>query len=116
MNLLSAIRIRYEALRSLNFSGISGTYATVGASFANPVRLLKVTNLTDATLLVSFDGITDVDVVPANGFYLYDYGSNKSDQAGAAEQSIGDRIYVKSETDDPTMGNVYATVIYLALS
>ena len=114
MSVLSAMRIRYEALRSLDFSGITATFATVGAAFSNPVRILKVTNLTDADLIVSFDGINDADIVATNGFYLYDYGSNRSDMAGNAEQSVGDRVYVRSASSDPTMGTVYVTVIYLA--
>lgn len=113
-NLLSSIRIRYEPLRSLGFAAISGAYAGVGAPFANPIRLLKVTNLTDENIIVSFDGITDHDVVAANGFFLYDYASNKSDQAGVLEQPVGTRLYVKAEAALPTEGNLYVTVQYAA--
>lgn len=111
-NLVSSIRVRYEPLRSIGFAGISGTYAGVGLPFANPVRILKVTNLTSSNILVSLNGIDDHDIVAANGFFLYDYSSNKSSSAGLLEQPQGDRIYVKAEDDLPLAGNLYVTVVY----
>lgn len=112
--ILSAIRLRFEPLRSLAFGSITGTYAGVGTPFVHPIRLLKVTNLTDENIIVSFDGITDHDVVAANGFFLYDYASNKADQAGVLEQSVGTRLYIKAESALPTLGNLYVTVQYAA--
>ncbi len=57
MSSLNAIRIMYEELKTLAFGGISGTYAAVGSAFENPDRILKITNTTDANLLISFNGI-----------------------------------------------------------
>lgn len=112
MNVLSSIRVRYEDLRSLSFTSISGIYAAVGTPFNNPVRIIKVSNFTDANLIISFNGIDDKDVVASNGFCLYDYGSNKADQAGTMEQAAGDRLYVRQESGAPTVGTVYVTVAY----
>lgn len=109
----TSVRIRYENLRSLAFGSISGTYAGVGASFANPVRILKITNTTDALLTVSFDGINDKDVVAANSAWIHDYGSNKADTGGQLDQSLGERVYVKGA---PSSGSVYVTVIYASAS
>jgi hypothetical protein len=111
-NLASSVRVRYEPLRSLGFASISAIYASVGLPFSNPVRILKVTNLTDATMLVSLNGVDDHDIVPANGFFLYDYASNKANAAGLLEQPQGDRMYVKAESTLPTSGNIYVTVVY----
>jgi len=111
-NLVSSVRVRYEPLRSLGFAGISAAYAGVGLPFENPVRILKVTNFTDSNILVSLNGIDDHDVVAANGFFLYDYASNKAAAAGLLEQPLGDRIYVKAEGDVPTEGNLYVTIVY----
>lgn len=112
----TSVRIRYETLRSLAFSGISGTYAGVGAPFANPVRILKVTNLSDASLLISFDGINNKDVVPTQGSCVYNYGANRADVGGQLDQSIGERVYVKQESSAATTGSVYVTVIYASAS
>ena len=111
-NLISSIRVRYEPLRSLAFGGITSVYAPVGLPFNNPVRILKVSNLTDENILVSLNGVDNHDIVPANAFFLYDYSSNKSDAAGLLEQPQGDQIYVKAETILPVTGNVYVTVVY----
>jgi hypothetical protein len=111
-NLVSSVRVRYEPLRSVAFSDITANYEAVGLPFANPVRILKVTNLTEEDVLVSLNGIDDHDVVAANGFFLYDYSSNRSNAAGLLEQPQGDRIYVKAESTLPTTGNLYVTIIY----
>lgn len=112
-NLVSSIRVRYEPLRSTAFGDITSTYVAIGLPFANPVRILKVTNNTDKNLLISLNGVDDHDIVVANGFFLYDYSSNKASTAGLLEQPQGDRIYVKAETISlPTLGAVYVTVVY----
>ena len=107
-----AVRIAFEPLRSLGFASVSAAYAGVGAPFANPVREIKVSNFMDENLIVSFDGITDQDEVAANGFFLYDYTSNRTNTGGNLEQPAGTRIYVREESGAPTLGNVYVTVIY----
>ena len=114
MNVVSSIRVRYEALRSLGFASIGVGYVAVGSAFSNPVRILKVTNFTDANLIISFNGIDDHDVVAANGFYLYDFGTNKSTSGGLLEQPAGERVYVRQEDVAPTLGNVYVTLVYAA--
>lgn len=106
--------IRFEELRSVDFNSVSGTYAGVGDSFSNPVRLLCIDNTLDQNILVSFDGITDHTFVSANGFKLLDYCSNKSVTAGLSEQPAGTRVYVKEESSAATSGNVYVTVVYAA--
>jgi len=112
MAVASAIRVRFEPLRSLAFGAISGTYAGMGLPLANPSRIVKVSNFTDANILVSINGVDDHDIVAANGFYLYDLGTNKSDAGGLFEEPQGDRIYVKAEDALPTEGNIYFTTIY----
>ena len=111
----NGIRIRYETLRSLGFASISGTYAAVGTAFANPVRILKITNTTDAALIISFDGVNNMDIVAAKSAWIHDYCSNKSINGGELDQSVGDRVWVKQVTA-PTVGTVYVTVIYASQS
>ncbi len=111
-NLVSSVRVRYEPLRSAAFGDITGSYESVGLPFSNPVRILKVTNLTDEPILVSLNGIDDHDIVAANGFFLYDYASNRADAAGLLEQPQGDRIYIKAQDNLPSLGNLYVTVVY----
>jgi hypothetical protein len=111
-NLVSSIRVRYEPLRSTLFSAITSSYQSVGLPFANPVRILKVTNVTNQSILISLNGIDDHDIVAANGFFLYDYSSNKANAGGLLEQPQGDRIYIKAQSSLPTIGSLYVTVVY----
>lgn len=112
-HLTSSNRIRYEVLRSALSATISTMFSTpVGLPFTQPVRILKITNLTDSDLYISFNNVDYHDVISANGFCLYDYGSNKADQVGFLEQALGDRIWVRAITAIPTYGGVYVTVVY----
>jgi hypothetical protein len=115
-NSLSSARVRYEPIRNLGFAAINAaTFTAIGLPFANPVRILKITNLTDAPILISFNGIDSHDVVGANGFCLYDYSTNKADAAGFLEQAQGERVYAQAITALPTINGVYVTVIYAAM-
>ena len=109
----SAQRIAFENLRSLGFASVSASYAGVGGSFANPVRMLKIVNLTDINLIISFDGTNPKDIIPSQSMFIYDYASNKIGPVDNLEQPLGQRVYVKQETGTAaTLGNVYVTVIY----
>jgi hypothetical protein len=115
-NLASSARVRFEPIRYLDFSSISAITSTaIGIPFANPVRILKITNLTDVPLLISFNGIESHDVVGANGFCLYDYSTNKADSVGYLEQAQGERVYAQAITALPTINGVYVTVVYAAM-
>jgi hypothetical protein len=108
----SAQRIAYEPLRSLGFASIGAGYTGVGGSFANPVRILKVNNATNANLIISFDGVNDMDFIFANSAYVFDYATNAIEPVGQLEQPLGRRFYVKEASGAPTSGSVYVTVIY----
>ena len=105
-----SIKILPEPVRSLAYTSISGTYMGVGAPLADPSRLIIFQNYTDATLMVSFDGITDHLPVAANGFVLFDITANGTTTAGfyIAE---GTRFYVK-EVGTPSTGSFYISTFY----
>jgi len=106
-----AIRMRFEAVRSLGFASIGAAYMGVGTAISNPARQIFVQNLTDATLMFSFNGVDDHFPLPANGFFLDDISSNKAATAQGFYLAEGERLYVK-EVDTPTEGSVYFSVIY----
>lgn len=107
-----AIRAQFDTLRSLGYASIGASYVIVGTTFSQPVRGIKVVNTSNANLIVSYDGLNDNDVVTANGGYVYDYASNKSEQAGNLLQPVGNGVWVKQETSAPTSGTVYVVIIY----
>jgi len=114
----TAQRIRYEPVRSLAFGAITAAYVGVGATFANPVRILMIDNLSDTDLYVSFDGINDHTIVAAHSGKVLDYASNRMAPADHLEQSVGERVYVKviNALPLPTVGGVFVSVIYAAQS
>lgn len=114
-NLISSNRVRFEPIRFLAFSAISAlTPTAIGIPFSNPVRLLEINNLTDADLLISFNGIDSHTVIAARTGKIYDYGSNKADQPGFLEQALGERVYAQAILALPSSGAVYVTVMYAA--
>ena len=100
-----------EPVRSLAFGSISGTYMGVGTPISNAARQFFIQNLTDQTLMFSFDGVNDHFPLPSEGFFLDDITSNKTSSQGfyLAE---GTRLYVRELTAAPMTGAVYFTVFY----
>lgn len=104
-----AIRAQFEPVRTLGFASIGAGYMGVGTAITDPARQFFIQNLTNATLMFSFDGVNDHFPLPANGFFLDDITSNKTQQGGfyLAE---GTRLYVK-EIGVPGSGSVYFTIM-----
>lgn len=109
---LAAQRLRYDTLRSLAFGSITTSYVAVGSAFTHAVRVINIDNLTDANLLVSFDGTNNHTVVPAGAGKIFDYATNRVGPVDQLEQSVGTTVYVKREGGAPTGGTVYVTVLY----
>lgn len=110
--LSTTIRARFEALR-IRATPISGVYLTIGIPLAQPARIIKISNETDINVLITTDITIDMDFIPANGFILYDLGSNKASVSSTLEFAKGTQFYVKrADAIDSTSGSVYLTVIY----
>ncbi len=105
--------VRVDAVRTLAFGGISGTYATVGTPIAFNWRMFRVTNNTNGDLFISFDGTTNNLFVPANGFVLYDLSTNAdpSSQTDGFVLQVGTQFYAKQSTA-PSSGAVYVEGLY----
>jgi len=110
MNTSLAIRLFPETLRSLAFGSILAGYVGIGSSFAHPIRIIFIQNLTDVLLLFSFDGVNDHFPLPSNGFLLLDVTSNKSVSMGCFIAQ-GTRLYVK-RSGVPSSGAVYVSAFY----
>ncbi len=91
-NSAASVKVYYEPLRSLAAGSITGAYAAVGTPFVHPVRQLIVHNLTNANVLVSFDGVTDHTVLSATSAEILDHGSNKSNQGGDFVQTAWQKL------------------------
>ena len=104
------IRMRAEPLKSIAAGSIGAAYMGVGTAFSYPIRAFHIQNLTDATLLFSYDGLDDHFRLPRNGYFFFDVTANKSTDVGCF-WAIGDRIYVK-EDETPSTGTVDLTAYY----
>ena len=105
-------KIQIEALRSLAFGSISGSYTAVGAGFANATRLICITNNTEGDMFFSIDGTTDHLYVPAGSFKLFDLSANRRNvNQDDCVLPVGTVVYVKQDTA-PVSGSVYVEVLY----
>ena len=103
---------RVDALRTLGFGSINNvTYTELGGEFEHPMRLLKIVNNTNGDMLISFDGTTDNDFIPAGGFSLYDIMTNKENAVPYFVFANGTQMFVKYSTA-PTSGAVYVVCVY----
>lgn len=107
---ITAIRARFEPLRTIAGTDITSDYQVVGSRLINPGRQIFVWNLTDALLMFSTNNLVDHFVLPPQSGFLSDITSNKTEAAGLFLPT-GEGIFVK-QIGVPTTGSVYVTVMY----
>lgn len=101
----------FDGLRSLANGSISASYAAVGTKLAYPARLLVITNGTNADVLISTDGSSDMLYLAQNSFKLFDLGTNRLNVDQMFVIPAGTQFYVK-QVSAPSSGSVYIEVIY----
>lgn len=102
------VRFFPEALRSIDSATFTGSYQAIGVALANKAVLIKIINNSTVAVTVSWDGSTDHDYIPANGFSLYDVTANSQRESGIfiAEGTI---FFVKGSAGT---GSVYLVDFY----
>lgn len=100
-------RAKNEALRSYNTATGIGSYLVLGVTLSNPARMVKWKNDSDVDVTISYDGITDHDIILAGDREIEDLTSNKSGQESLLRPQC--QIYAKSAAGT---GNLYCIVIY----
>ncbi len=111
MAFIKSIKLLFEPIRSLNFSGISGTFAGIGASFDKPIRILVINNNTDAACFFSFDGIDDHLFLPSAGYIIIDVTGNRTNSGDGFFIGEGTRVYARTDEAIST-GNVFVSSLY----
>jgi hypothetical protein len=102
------IRLHPDTLRSIDSSTFSGSYQAVGSVLPYPVRIVKFTNQSLVDVLVSWDGSTDNEIIPASGFLLLDVSSNR-ETANQCAIPAKTQFYVKGTA---STGLFYISVYY----
>lgn len=103
-------RIAWETLRSINSTGFNNTYQAVGGPLEFPSYICKLVNNSTILVTVSINGTTDIDVAPANSFWLYDEGKVGL-SSGHPALPAGTQIYVKGAAAGT--GLVYLVTQYI---
>lgn len=102
-------KIAWETLRSVDSATFAGTYTLLGTPLVHPSYICKLVNNSTVLITISIDGATDVDVAPANSFWLYDEG--KVGMSGALPAlPAGTQIFVKGTAGT---GSVYLVSQYI---
>ena len=104
-------RLLYEPIRSIDSATFTGSYQALGTPLLNAASIVKIVNNSGVLVTISTDGINDMDVVPTDGFVLYDITSNtptNGDDAIFIPQ--GTQYLIKSTG---STGLVYLVVLYI---
>lgn len=104
-------RVKFEAVREIDFGDVSGTYAAVGTPLTDHVRIIDFNNGMDQQLYISFDGVTDHLRIATNSFKLLDLSANKIRDDGLF-LPIGTQIYVKEVSASVSAGSFWIEVMY----
>lgn len=113
MALNNNMRLRGEALRSLAFGSIGATLTALGVPLANPTRIFKIDNQTDALIIGSIDAREGLDqfVLPAGSFLLIDVTTNQA-PTGNLYIPEGNQVAIRYSGSAPTSGSVYLSTFY----
>lgn len=106
-----AVQAKFDPMRKLAYTGITDDYAAIGTKFTHEVRCIWINNDTDRELTFSFDGIEDHISLPALGYFFWDITSNRNRDHGYF-LPVGGKVYVRTETINPTTGRVTVSVMY----
>lgn len=107
-----SIKAKFIQIRS-EFSPIGAVaYVPLGTPIDQPLRILKISNVTDDDIVLSTDGTTDMDLIAANGFALYDLGTNRAEMGSTLQFAAGTQFYIKAANAPTTTGYVILTGIY----
>ena len=101
-------RITWETLRSVDSATLTGVYVPLGTPLAHPSIIFKMVNNSTSLILVSIDGVTAVDVLPANSFFLYDENPTSNQSLNALPE--GTQIYISGAVG---VGSVYIATQYI---
>lgn len=104
-------RLAWETLRVLDSSTLSGAYVAIGGPLLFSSYICKLVNNSNVLVTISINGATDIDVAPANSFWLYDEG--KGQEAYQLGLPKGTQVFVKGSAGT---GSIYLVSQYIVNS
>jgi len=107
--------VRFAEIINVPIASITASYTKMGSPFDHAMRVIHITNNSNGTYMLSFDGITDNIVIASDGFVLYDLTSDQ-DSNEMFRYEKGSQLWIKSliaPTVDAELTNaVYAALVY----
>ncbi len=98
-----------EERRSIDSSTLTGSFQLVGSVFSHPIILLKIVNVSDEDVDISYNGSTVHDIVPANGFTLYDANTNRYRDNEGMQWAVNQGVWARGTAGT---GNIYVVAFY----
>lgn len=105
-------RMKFDIQRTALFGAIGGAYSKVGTPLLFPAIQFMISNLTNANLQFSFDGVNDAFPLGAGIQWINDNRANRTELSTGFYLSIGEQLWVKTIGGAPSSGAVYFSVIY----
>lgn len=105
---MSSIRLFADPIQSLGFGSIGAAYMGIGAAFDESARIVVVNNLTNTTMMFSWDGVNDHFPIVKLTYLVLTITQNDEEEAEYFALPAGSRLYVK-QVSAPTLGTVYVT-------
>lgn len=99
-------RLLYEPIRSIDSASFTGNYQTLGTPLTHGCSIIKLVNNSTVLVTISTDGINDMDIAPANSFFLYDNTANTPSHGD-------DAIFVQQGTQYLIKGAAGTGLVYL---
>jgi hypothetical protein len=94
----------------MDSSTLTGAYQAIGAPLIHNCFLIKFINEAGNDITISTNGITDMDLCPAENFFLYDESANASREGGLSI-ARGTQFYIKGTA---STGPIYLVAQYIA--
>ena len=101
---------KFDTIRSVAFGSITNSYAVVGSPLSTPAVCVAFTNATNATILLSTDGIHDMIVLPPEWGKVFDIRTNAPNAIDYLLSS-GTPFLVKYVGSAPTSGSFYIEAV-----
>lgn len=105
-------RVTWETLRSIDSATFTGSYQKLSTPLVNPSYICKLVNNSGALVTISIDGVNDIDIAPANSFWLYDE-SKAGIVSSLPALPAGTQFFVKGSA---STGSVYLVSQYIIQS
>lgn len=109
---LSCDTVRFRTSAAGPNGPITNVYSGVGIAFTSPVRIFHLQNLTDSTLMFSYNGVNDHFPLASQSFIVLDVTANQALMQGFF-MAQGQRLYVRDMVAEgynaPTIDAVWLT-------